>query len=493
MYFIIILIITKKMEINNRNITEIKIAENIDNIKYKKDILFDIKQSLFQQLTTQSSRKLKNRNSEDNTYKNQKYKIYLNFKNCQESNSIYNGPIVNKEEKSKVKSKHKYKINQKNSEINLENKKIKNKRISIIKNDNDIMFYSSECQNKNKNLLNDSNSIGKNNKDNELKFNNYNNDSTYILSTQKSDNENEDENENDSDSYEILVSHVTLPFCHYHKYNMQLPKQYICNFKNCSCCGYFMKKKLEENNRYKNKRDYIYPVNKTENKKTKYGSVLDKFRKNKKRCTLTEESNQLGDFGLNTLKPNNTNLKIKKKNYIIENSDDENDINDSEKQNGKKYYYLNNNKYGSNYNLNDKNKIYGEINNNKDEKEKFCEKSHIYDNIKNGINNRKENDYYDKNIYNNKNYISEKEPEDSINEPSLVELPYEGNEDINLIRYKYLVKKGENKSKIHFSVLYYKRLNKSYNQIYSKDFKNNQSNFNMKGINKNKNIEFLRE
>lgn len=96
-------------------------------------------------------------------------------------------------------------------------------------------------------------------------------------------------------------------------------------------------------------------------------------------------------------------------------------------------------------------------------------------------------------IYNNKNYISEKEPEDSINEPSLVELPYEGNEDINLIRYKYLVKKGENKSKIHFSVLYYKRLNKSYNQIYSKDFKNNQSNFNMKGINKNKNIEFLRE
>ena len=175
------------------------------------------------------------------------------------------------------------------------------------------MFYSSECQNKNKNLLNDSNSIGKNNKDNELKFNNYNNDSTYILSTQKSDNENEDENENDSDSYEILVSHVTLPFCHYHKYNMQLPKQYICNFKNCSCCGYFMNKKLEENNRYKNKRDYIYPVNKTENKKTKYGSVLDKFRKNKKRCTLTEESNQLGDFGLNTLKPNNTNLKIKKK------------------------------------------------------------------------------------------------------------------------------------------------------------------------------------
>ena len=409
------------MEINNRNITENKIAENIDNIKYKKDILFDIKQSLFQQLTTQSSRKLKNRDSEDNTYKNQRYKIYLNFKNCQESDSINYGPIVNKEEKSKVKSKHKYKINQKNREINLEYKKIKNKRISIIKNDNDIISYFSKCQNKNKNLLKDSNSIGKNNKDNELKFNNYNNDSTYILSTQKSDKENED----DSDSYEILVSHVTLPFCHYHKYNIQLPKQYICNFKNCSCCRYFMKKNLEENNRYNNKRDYIYPVNKIENKKTQYGSVLDKFRKNKKRCSLTEESNQLGDFGLNILKPNNTNLKIKKKNYIIENSDDEKDIKDNEKQNGKKYYYLNNNKYGSNYNLNDNNKIFGEINNNKDEKE---------------------NDYYDKNIYNNNNYIYEKEPENSFNEPSLVELPYEGNEDINLIRYKYLVKKGDNKS-----------------------------------------------
>ena len=461
------------MENINRNIIENKNAENTEIIKYKKDILFDIKQSLFQQLTTQSSRKLNNKDSEENTYKNPKYQNYLNFKKCEESNSIYYDHIVSNDEKSQIKNSHKYKINLKNNEINSENKKNKNKnkRISIIKNDNDIMTDFLKCQNKNKNLLNDSNSNEKTNKDNVYKFNNYNNDSIYILSTQKSENENEDESESNLDSYEILESHITLPFCYYHKYNIQLPKQYTCNFKNCSCCGCLMKKRyqmLEGYNGYRENQDYIYPVNKTENKKAKFGSVLDKFKKKKNRCTLTEESNQLGDFGLKPLKPNNTNLKIKKTNYIIENCDDEIGIRDNEKQNSKKYYYKNNNKYGSNSkNLNNKNK-----NDNK---------------------NEEENNYSDNNIYSNENYISEKDPENSFNDSNLLELPYEENDDKNLKRYKYLVNKNDNKSKIHFSVLYYKRLNKSYNQIYSKDFKDNQSNFNIKGINKNKNIEFLRE
>ena len=483
------------MENNNRNIIENKKTEYSDNVKYKKDILFDIKQSLFQQLTTESSRKLKNRDSKENTYKNQKYQNYLIFKNCEESNSIYYSHIVSNDEKPQVKSNHKYKINQKKGEIISENIKIRNKRISIIEsNDNDIMDYFSKCQNKSKKSLNYSNLNGETNKDKEFKLNNYNNDSIYILSTQRSDNENEDES--DLDSYEILESHVTLPFCQYHKYNIQLPKQYICNFKNCSCCGCLMKKKyqkLEDNNRYKNKQDYIYPVNKTENKKAKYRSVLDKYRKNNNRYTLTEESNQLGDFILKPLKPNNIDLKIKIKNNIIKNNEDENDINDNEFQNGKKNFFINNNKFESNFNLNHKYKIYGDLNNNKDEKKENYVKSHINGKNKNDNNNEEENNYYDNNIYINEKYISEKKPENTFNDSSLLELPFEGNDDKNLKSYKYLVNKNDNKSKIHFSVLYYKRLNKSYNQIYSKDFKESQRNFNMKGVNKNKNIEFLRE
>jgi len=476
------------MENNDRNITENKKVENEENIKNKKDFLLDIKQSLFQQLTTQSSRKLKNRDSEENTYKNQKYQNYLNCINCEESNSILYDPNINNEEKSQFKTNHKYKINQKNSEINSKNKKTKNKRISIIKNEKNIMAYFSKYQNKKKSFLNDSNE--KTNKDNINKINNYNNNSIYILYTQKSDKENENESKDVFDNYEILASHVGLPFCNYHKYNIQLPKQYTCNFKNCSCCGCLMRKKyqnLEDNYRYKNKQDYIYPVNKAENKKAKYGSVLDKFKKNKNRYTLTEESNQLENFALNLLKPNNINLKIKNKNYIIENSVNDND-NDVEKQNGKKNYYTNSNKYGNNYNLDDinrKNKV------GIDEKKENYVKSHMYDKNKNDNNNEEVNGYADNNIYSNENYISKKEKEDSFNESSILELPYEGNDDKNLKRYKYLVNKNDNKSKIHFSILYYKRLNKSYNQIYSKDINDNQNNFNKKGLIKN--VEFLRE
>ena len=433
------------MEDINRKKTENKKADNTENINIKKGNLLDIKQSLFQELTTQSSRKLKNRDSDENTYRNPKYQNYLNFKNCEENNSIYYAPNENNEEKSQVESNLKYKINQKNSEINSKNKKTKNKRISIVKNDNDIMAYLSKLQNKNKNSLIISNSDSKEKNEIDIgKYNDNNNDSIYILSTQKSEKENEYENESDLDSNENLESHEALPFCHYHKYNIQLPKQYTCNFKNCSCCGCLMKKNyhnLKDNNSYKNKPDYIYPVNKTDNNDFKYRSVLDKFRKNKNnKCTLTEESNQLGDFGLKPLKPNNVNLKIAKKNYIIENSYCENDSN------------------------------------------------RRVDNIENDYNRNNIN-----NKYKEGNYISEKESENSFNESSFLELPYEGNDDKNLKRYKNLVSKTDKKSKIHFSVLYYKRLNKSYNQIYSKDFKDNQNNFNKKSVNKNKNIEFLRE
>jgi hypothetical protein len=533
------------MSINTYNITENKKTENTNG---KKDNILDIKQNLFQQMTTQSSRKFKNRDNDENTFSSPKYQKIKNFKKTEDNNSIY----YDNNEKSIPKDSIKHKNNQKYTGIKSEKKKNKNKNkmISAIKNDNDIMAYFSKKQNKNIYPLNDSNS-NENEKNNNFdtdKFNN-NSDLIYILSTQKDGDKNTNENDTELDSYERLTSHVALPFCHYHKYNIKLPKQYTCNFKNCSCCGCLRRKKLQnlqDGNRYKNKPDYIYPVINSEKKKTKFRSVLDKFKKNKNNNinTLSGESNQLGDSRLVFSKPNNTNLKIAKKDYIIENSNDESDSNDNDnnKENGKNYYYMDDNsKNGNDYNLNVENRFYGdnnskngneyyndnnnfndseqkdqnendsqnknnqsykdeddEINNNRYGDNKVETEYYNNNNENDNDNNNDDNAYIKNNIdnrYKDENYITEKESENNFNESSLLELPYDFNDDTNLNRYKHLVNKSEKKPKIHFSVMYYKRLNKSFNQIYSKDFKNrrSKSNITFKHVNKNKRIEFLRE
>ncbi len=598
------------MSINTYIITENKTTENT---KGKKDNILDIKQNLFQQMTTQSSRKFKNRDNDENTFSSPKYQKNKNIKNYEENKSIY----YDNNEKSMPKDGLKHKSNQKSTGMKSEKKRNRNrnKKISSIKNDNDIMTYFSKNQNKNGYPLNDSNS-NENEKNNNFdtdKFNN-NTDLIYILSTQKDGSKNTDENDNELDNYEGLTSHVALPFCHYHKYNIKLPKQYTCNFKNCSCCGCLQRKKLQnfqDSNRYKNKPDYIYPVINSEKKKTKFRSVLDKFRKNKNINTLSGESNQLGDSRLIFSKPNNTNLKIAKKDYIIENSNDGSDSNDNNNdiENGKDYYYIDDNiKNENDYNLNDENRLYGdnkskngneyyndnnENNNNyyyndnynndsnndnngnennnyndnnfnvnnfndgdnlykngnkyykndndnnnynddeyKDKNENDSQNKNSYtnkdenDEINNNIYrdnkleteyNNNSNDNFNKinndsnndnnnddnafnknkinNIYKDENYITEKESENNFDESSLLELPYDCNDDTNLNRYKHLVNKSEKKPKLHLSVMYYKRLNKSFNQVYSKDLKNkrSKSNINFKGVNKNKRVEFLRE
>lgn len=507
------------MSINESNLTENKKTEKSEYYKLKKDNLLDIKQNLFQQLTTQSSRKLKNKENDESTYKNKKYQNFTNLKNYEDSNSNRESklnsndkyPYINSNiwEKDKKKEKNNYIIENKNKTEKKSNKKI------LIKNDNDIMTYFSKIQGKDNNQLNYSKE--EINKVDEDKFNN-NNDLIYLLTTQKS------ENESETEGYDRVTSHIGLPFCHYHKYNILLPKQYTCNFKNCSCCGFLSKKNSEigesEANRYKNKKDYIYPINKTDKKNCKYRSVLDKFR-NKNKKTISDDSfnsNKLGNLNLKFLKPDNTNLKITKKNFlnvngIAENESDENDINQNDS-------YENNNNY-DNDNLRYKN--YNEDYNNKNNNESITHS----DNDENNTNNKNYNDenltnYYDENNTNNKIYTdendisknyneiygnnknnikennnNENESKNSDNESSLLDLPYDCNDDINLKKYKNLVNKTEKKSKIHFSVMYYKRLNKSYSQIYSKDIKqeNNTNNSynNIKGVNKNKNIEFLRE
>ena len=285
--------------------------------------------------------------------------------------------IINEEKDQYIKNyKNKFsKDKYNNNEFLKENyKRNNNEKIFVIQNDNDIMTYFSKSRNNNRFSVNYSNSKPK------QKTNITDNiDLIYILSTKKR------ENENTLEDSEQLTSFIGIPFCHYHRFNDQLPKQYICNYKNCNCYECVDMGKCQNLNDNKNKPDYIYPINKTKKRSFKYRSVLDKYKKNKNISSLSEDANQLGSFCLNILKPNDTNIKISKKNYI------------------------------------DENNIFG-----------------------------KENEY-------------------SLNESSFLELPFDCNDDKNLKNYQNLVSKTDKKSKIHFSVMYYKKLNKSYNQVYSKD------------------------
>ena len=392
------------MNTNEYNITENKKTENTQSNKYKKDNLLDIKQSLFQELTTQSSKKIKYRDNDESSLVNSKYINYFNIRNY-EDNSI---PYINtiKKEKEKYNKKNKQKI---------ENKKCqKLYKRNHNSNDDDINSYF-KSQNQNKNLVNISNS-------NFNIDNFYNNDNLiYILTTNKNDTEKESNKEIEDESrtdYDRKTSHIALPFCNYHKYNIKLPKKYTCNFKKCSCCGIpenisFIENNPQNisNNKYtinnNNGKDLSYK----EKKDKKYRSVLDLFRNknkninkiniNKSKISESSESYQISDIDFNFQKPNNINLKISKNDYIIENE--------------------------------------------------------------NEVDNSNEND-----------------------EISELELPndFNMNDENELKNYRNLVNKTEKKPKTHFSVMYYKRLNKSYNQIYSKDLKDK---------NKVKNFELLRD
>ena len=172
----------------------------------------------------------------------------LKHKNHIISNHDHN--MNNEEKVQNINNNNKYpKYKYNNNEFIYEkNKRNKNEKIFVIKNDNDIMTYFSKSRNNNRYSKNVSNSKSK------QKRNITNNiDLIYILSTQKR------ENENTLDDSEQLTSCIGIPFCHYHRFNGQLPKQYICNYKNCNCyeCADMGKcQKLNDNN----KPDYIYPI-----------------------------------------------------------------------------------------------------------------------------------------------------------------------------------------------------------------------------------------
>ncbi len=314
----------------------------------------------------------KNENIENHNGSKGKKLKYNNYINSNHENNINNEEKVHYINNNN--NKHiKYNFNNNENAIE-KNKRNKNEKIFVIKNDNDIMTYFSKSRNNNRYSINVSNSKPKQKRSISNSI-----DLIYIFSAQKRENE-----DTLNDSLQ-LTSFIGIPFCHYHRFNDQLPKQYVCNYKNCNCYECVDMGKCHKLNDI-NRPDYIYPINKSKKYNYKYRSVLDKYRKNKSMSTLSEDANQLGSFCLNIMKPNDIDIKISKNNYI------------------------------------------------------------------------------DNNIIEN-----EKEKEYSLNESSFLELPFDCNDDKNLKNYQKLVSKSDKKSKIHFSVNYYKKLNKSYNQVYSKD------------------------
>ena len=451
------------MYANEYTITEKKNTDNTQSNKNKKDHLLDIKQSLFQELTTQSSRIVKYRdNNDESSYKNSKYRNYIYLRSSKE-NSTHDFNSPNKDrEKYSIKNNH-----QNYDEEMKQNSKLKFKIYNRNNND-EINKYSKSLGGYNNYLVNSNENFN-------ILFNekyNNNDDLIYIITTNKNDEneknrEKETEDESETD-YERKTPHLALPFCHYHKYNINLPKKYTCNFKKCSCCGfpdyinyYFLAKNT---NKYKTKNKYSFKNIKSEKKdikNSKYRSVLDQYRPKNKNKNESKNNN------INTYKNNNVkNINNKNKNIY------------SDKSKKDPYFYDN-----SKLDLKDSNKSKSKLS---DISESF-EINDLEYNIQkpNNINARIiKNDYIIEN---------EKEFEYSNEESSKLELPDDFNidDENDLKDYKNSVSKSEKKPKTHFSIMYYKRLNKSYKQIYTKDIKDN--NQQSRSNQKIKNFELLRE
>ena len=441
--------------------------------KYKKDNQLDIKPYLFQQLTTQSSRKIKNRDNDESSYINSKYLNYFNLNNNEDNN---------------------YK-NKKNFYENKIKSEKKNSKLFMRNDNNDLLSFYSKSQIQNKNLFFNSNTnLEKFETDN---FKN-NEDLIYILTTNKNDNEKETDDESESYHYERNTSHIALPFCRYHKYNILLPKQYTCNFKKCSCCAFPEKINsfYENNNNYKNNNANDKLKNKVK-KNIEFKSVLDKFKKKKKK-----KENQDGDFKRNKKVNKNKDLDI---NRIINTNEEDNlknllkndninkknnlkSINKDDNENNSKYLnkndILNKSNYSKDLNKNNNYNQYKAINLNKTKISDSSESNDLGD-FK--CNFQKPNNINIKIAKND--YISEN---GSKNESSRIELPNDFNidDERDLKKYKNYVNQSEKKTKLHLSVMYYKKLNKSFNQIYSKDINKSKK---IRSESKDKKFELLRE
>ena len=230
-----------------KSITEKK--NRLNKLSNKENIL-EVKQKLFSELTTNSSRKFKYKGKEGFTYK------FINpskFKNNEEI-FIPDNNNINKDtylQKTNISTQ-----NENRTKYNSKSHNYKNQTLNVINSiptsnyinheEDDLIFVIDKEPNK----VNE-----------KSKLNIYNIDN------------NKDNN---------LISHLALPSCHYHKFNSKLPKRYTCNFKNCSCCQFKERENYNENTK-ETSRDYIYPsIEKILNTKKRFNSSLEKFMKKSK-------------------------------------------------------------------------------------------------------------------------------------------------------------------------------------------------------------------
>ena len=385
----------------------------------KKEQLLEIKQDLFRELANKSFRMKKyNENDENMNNYNEKSKYYEESKHLENHNNYHQN-------------------------LYQENNNIYNRRKKIISTNR---YNSKSWKNKNNSL--------KNIKSNSLKnINSSDDDLMYIITKEPNYSQNKLIRRNYKYN-ENIISHLALPFCHYHKYNVKLPKKYTCNFKNCSCCKF----KDSYYNEYtkETSRDYIYPsIDKTSHSNRRYNNVLEKYMAKYKKINLKK---------LKTKKSKSKNKKKYVKKKVEDNFNKK--INESNKK--------------ININLRKQNIIEEKKNSNSLNQSKSEEISDM------SLNFQKPD---------STNLKIPKKKLEELNESSSKDYSLDVPDDINikdekdLKNYKNLVDEKNRKSKIHFSVTYYQKLNKSF-RVYCNNNKKRKSPYKVKS--KEKKIEFLR-
>ena len=425
-------------------ITEKK--NRLNNSSNKEKVL-EIKQNLFQELTTQSSQKNKYKDNDDF---NNKYINFLKSRTNEENifpdSDIIYGNNISKKNNNNYINKHRNQNIYKPKSQNKRNKTLTViKSINNFKNEEDDLMY---IISKNPNKINNVNPRNKN----------------------KNQNEN-------------IISHLALPFCHYHKFNLKLPKKYTCNFKNCSCCQFKDPQNfLYYENTKETSRDYIYPsIEKTQRSNKRYNNVLEKYISKNKNKNKNKNKKKSED------KSNKKKKNIKGKKYIKKKVEENSNIRNNDNINNKKINNINLKK--ANY--------FKEENNNSNT---ISDKNNGY----NSRNNSNSKDSIDSDKMSNISFEFRKpdetnlkipkkvylEKENSLSDSFSLEVPEEINiKDENYLKqFKDLVSQKNRKSKIHFSVTYYQKLNKSYKVYRNKEKKNSP----FKAKSKEKKFEFLR-
>ena len=275
----------------------------INNLS-KEDKILEIKQNLFKELANQSSHQIKYKGKNQNINYNKENINLIKQNNNEENkiqdngtnNQIYyqnNDNIINRNYNELSTNKNYYDSKFRNNRnATLTPIKSNTMNNNIYDEENDLMYIIAETDKKNNHKKHSINKINDNN----------------------------------------IISCLALPFCHYHKFNIKLPKRYTCNFKNCSCCQ--LRERESRNILYENNentkessREYIYP-SLEESSNRRYSSVLEKFiSKNKKKNKEKEKEKEKKKKKKYIKKKLEDNFNIKTKQNNLNKIDKVNNIN----------------------------------------------------------------------------------------------------------------------------------------------------------------------